>query len=160
MKPWFLLAVLGLVVPVPGEPVLDASALRRYAEAFAEADEETVQQAVPNEAARDWLEVSVPRFSCPDRDLEEIYWFRWWTFRKHLRKTTDGWIVTEFLPDVPWAGKHNSINCPAGHHFREGRWIRNPEYLDDYGVFWFRKGGEPRKYSFWAADAINARGLW
>ena len=159
MKPWLLLAVLGLVVPVAAGPVLDASVFRRYTEAFVEADEETVRQAVPNEAAWAWLEANVPRFSCPDRDLEEIYWFRWWTFRKHLRKSADGWIVTEFLPDVPWAGKHNSINCPAGHHFREGRWIRNREYLDDYGVFWFRKGGEPRKYSFWAADAINARAL-
>ena len=30
----------------------------------------------------------------------------------------------------------------------------DPRYLDDYAVFWFRKGGEPRRYSFWAADAM------
>jgi hypothetical protein len=29
--------------------------------------------------------------------------------------------------------------------------------MDDYSVFWFRKGGEPRRYSFWAADSIWAR---
>ena len=28
--------------------------------------------------------------------------------------------------------------------------------MDDYAVFWFRKGGSPRRYSFWAADAIYA----
>jgi hypothetical protein len=41
--------------------------------------------------------------------------FSWWTFRKHLKQTPDGFIVTEFLLPVPWAGLHNSINCPAGH---------------------------------------------
>jgi hypothetical protein len=159
MKRLMLLTLLAGSVPVAAGSEPAAAEFRRYAESFAASDDERVQQAVPNAEAWSWLEANVPRFSCPDRDLEEIYWFRWWTFRKHLRRTADGWIVTEFLPDVPWAGKHNSINCPAGHHFREGRWIRNPEYLDDYAIFWFRKGGEPRKYSFWAADAINARAL-
>src|SRR5262249_60811519 len=30
-------------------------------------------------------------------------------------------------------------------------------YLDAYAHFWFRKGGGPRRYSFWAADALLAR---
>ncbi|MBM3878433.1 MAG: hypothetical protein FJ387_01750 [Verrucomicrobia bacterium] len=60
---------------------------------------------------------------------------------------------------VRWSGKHNTISCPAGHHFYEGRWLRDPQYLDDYAVFWFRKGGELRRYSFWAADALWARHL-
>ena len=29
--------------------------------------------------------------------------------------------------------------------------------MDDYSRFWFRKGGDPRRYSFWAADAIWSR---
>jgi hypothetical protein len=32
-------------------------------------------------------------------------------------------------------------------------------YLDDYARFWFRGGGDPRSYSFWAADAYYARHL-
>jgi hypothetical protein len=87
---------------------------------------------------------NVPLFECPDKDIEEIYHFRWWTFRKHIKETPDGFVITEFLPKVNWSGKHNTISCPAGHHFREGRWIRDPEYLDDYAVFWFRKGGSSR----------------
>ncbi|MFC1714553.1 glycosyl hydrolase family 65 protein [Candidatus Poribacteria bacterium] len=67
--------------------------------------------------------------------------------------------MTEFLPRVSWSGKHNTISCAAGHHFYEGRWLANPRYLDDYTLFWFRRGGEPRRYSFWAADAIYARYL-
>ena len=68
-------------------------------------------------------------------------------------------MVTEFLPPVPWAGKWNTISCSAGHHFYEGRWLRDRRYLDDYARFWFSKDGEPRRYSFWAADALQARAM-
>jgi hypothetical protein len=99
---------------------------------------------------------AVPSFDCPDPNIREIYDFRWRLFRKHLKKTPDGFVVTEFLPPVAWAGKYNTISCAAGHHFREGRWLHDPQYLDEYARFWFRKGGEPRRYSFWAADSVFA----
>ncbi len=140
-----------------GAAVLKPETFRHYVDAFNRNDRETVINHIPNAKAWDWLTQNVPLFECPDPDLEEIYYFRWWTYRKHIKQTPDGFIVTEFLPPVPWSGKHNSINCPAGHHFYEGRWLHDPRYLDDYAVFWFRKGGEPRKYSFWAADAMDAR---
>ena len=57
---------------------------------------------------------------------------------------------------MPWAGKDNSISCAAGHHLYEGRWLRDPQYMADYARFWFRGGGEPRRYSFWAADSVRA----
>ncbi len=157
-----LLALIGLgVVPLLGwtADLLGPESLRRHVDAFNIADRETVTNHIPNAAAADWLTRQVPRFECPDGDLVEIYYFRWWTYRKHLKETPDGFIVTEFLPPVPWAGKHNSINCPAGHHFYEGRWLHDRRPLDDYARFWFRRGGEPRKYSFWAADALYARFL-
>src|SRR5580658_7922164 len=87
----------------------------------------------------------VPAFECPDANLQAIYDFRWRVFHKHLKDTKDGFVVTEFLPPVDWAGKHNTISCAAGHHFREGRWLRDPKILDDYATFWFHKGGEPRR---------------
>ena len=73
-----------------------------------------------------------------------------------MKKTVEGvYVVTEFHPDVPWAGKENTISCPAGHHFREGRWLHDPKYLSDYAKFWLRGGGgSPRSYSFWIADSI------
>lgn len=107
----------------------------------------------------DWIRENVPLFECPDSRIQEIYYFRWGVFSKHIEETPDGFIVTEFTPKVGWSGKYNSISCAAGHHIYEGRWIRNPRYIDDYSVFWFRKGGEPRRYSFWVADAIWARFL-
>jgi hypothetical protein len=107
----------------------------------------------------DWIAENVPLFECPERQLQEIYYFRWGVFKKHIEETPDGYIVTEFTPKVGWSGKYNSISCAAGHHIYEGRWIRQPRYIDDYSIFWFRKGGEPRRYSFWAADAMWARYL-
>lgn len=41
--------------------------------------------------------------------------------------------------------------------FQEGRWLWNSSIIDDYGRFWFRGGGEPRKYTFWAAHALLQR---
>lgn len=88
------------------------------------------------------------------QNIEEIYYFRWWTFRKHLKKTPDGFIVTEFLPDVPWAGKHNGICCPAWFHFREGRWLKYSGFLKDYAYYWLKGGGDTHSYSFPVAHAI------
>ncbi|AZN41712.1 MGH1-like glycoside hydrolase domain-containing protein [Paenibacillus albus] len=107
----------------------------------------------------DWMKEQVPLFECPEENLQRTYYFRWGVFRKHLKLTQSGYVVTEFLPQVPWSGRHNTISCPAGHHFYEGRWLHQPVYLNDYAEFWFRKGGEPRRYSFWAADAIFAHYL-
>lgn len=140
-----------------GPAVLGTEALAKYVESFNRNDRELYPQHVPNAAAFEFLKENVPLFECPDKDFEEIFHFRWWTYRKHLKQTPDGFVVTEFLPPVGWSGKHNAISCPAGHHFYEGRWIHDPRYLDDYARYWFRKGGEPRRYSFWAADAMVAR---
>ena len=53
--------------------------------------------------------------------------------------------------------KHNTINCPAGHHIYEGRWLKNPKYISEYIDFWLNKSGEGiRQYSFWIADAFLA----
>jgi hypothetical protein len=102
---------------------------------------------------------NIPFFESSDKSIEEMYYFRWWVFRKHIRKTPDGFVITEFLPDVPWAGAHNTISASAGHQFYEGRWLRNPEYLRQYARFWFKPEAKPRLYSFPVADAIHAWSL-
>jgi predicted GH43/DUF377 family glycosyl hydrolase len=143
--------------PAQGPLALNTKALKNYIDRFNQQDEELYVQQVPNAAAYDFLKENIPLLDCPDKQLEEIYYFRWWTYRKHIKKTPVGFVITEFLPNVGWSGKYNTISCPAGHHFYEGRWLHDPKYLNEYSVFWFRKGGEPRRYSFWAADAIYAR---
>lgn len=138
--------------------VLSPSSFKHSIDRFNEEDASaaSLNLSIPNEAAWAFMEQNVPWLDCPDKQLEETYYYRWWTYRKHLTKTPDGWIVTEFLPPVPWAGTYNTISCAAGHHLYEGRWLRDPQYMDDYAQFWFLPEAEPRKYSFWAADAVRA----
>lgn len=127
-----------------------------YIKEFNQNDDELIVQYIPNSQAENFLKDNIPYFNCPDTTLEKTYYFRWWTFRKHIKNTPDGFVITEFLPDVPWAGKYNTINCPAGHHFYEGRWLHNQLFLEEYARFWFIGGGDPRKYSFWAPNSILA----
>ena len=163
MKTSARILALALCLPLgisrAADPLTRSDVLAHYVDSFNKNDAELVATTIPNAAASDWMQQNVPRFECPDPVIEETYYFRWWTFRKHLRETPDGFVVTEFLPKVSWAAKHNTISCAAGHHFYEGRWIHDPRYLDDYATFWFRRGGQPRQYSFWAADALWARHL-
>jgi len=127
--------------------------LKEWVDLF-NADDSGLEGEITNKEALAFLEKNVPRFDCPDRELVRTYYFRWWTYRKHIRKTPQGYVVTEFLPEVPWARKFNTISCPASHHFREGRWLHDPQILTDYARFYFGGGGAPRQYSFWAADSV------
>ena len=145
--------------PVPQPLVLRPETFQPYVETFNRQDREHVTTLIPNAQSWDWIRQNTPLFECPDKDIEQTYYFRWWTYRKHIKQTPQGYVVTEFLPEVGWAGKYNTISCSAAHHFYEGRWIADPRYLDDYSTFWFRKGGEPRRYSFWAADSLYKRYL-
>ncbi len=139
--------------------VLKSDDYRHYIETFNKNDRELYGQFIPNAQAWDFLKDNAPLLDCPDKEIEEIYYFRWWTYRKHIKQTPDGFVITEFLPQVSWAGKHNTISCAAGHHLYEGRWLADPRFVNDYSAFWFRRGGDPRRYSFWAADAIWSRYL-
>ncbi len=128
--------------------------LHNYIESFNKNDKELYKQLIPNEKAEEFLAEQIPLIDCPDKDIEKTYYFRWWTFRKHLKDTPDGHIVTEFLPQVAWSGPHNSINCPACFHIREGRWLKDGgEWIKEYINFWLDgKGNSP--YSAWYAHAV------
>ncbi len=139
--------------------IIPAGKVLGYTQAFNSADSAEAGLSIGNDTSAQWIEQQVPLLDCPDAEIERTYYFRWWTYRKHLRQTNAGWVVTEFLPDVPWAGKYNTICCAAGHHIMEGRWIHDPTYLNDYSQFWFHGGGDTHRYSFWAADAIYSRAL-
>ena len=135
--------------------VLNSNNYKKYIDKFNSDDEESVIQHIDNKSAWNWLETNIPFLDCPDKEIEKTYYFRWWVFRKHLKLTEDGIIISEFHPDVSWAGKYNSIVCAAGHHIYEGRWLRSSkDFIRDYAVFWFRKGGNLRAYSTWLVDAI------
>ena len=122
-----------------------------YVSKFNAVDEEIYVQEFSNAEAEQFLNDNVPFFECPDKELEKTYYFRWWTYRKHVKSTPEGFVISEFLPEVHWAGKYNAICCPGMHQFSEGRWLRNASYLTDYAAYWCREKKDARRYSFPAA---------
>lgn len=134
--------------------ILKPLSYKHYIDEFNKDDNELYKEYIPNKESWKFLSENIPFLDCPDKNIEKTYYFRWWTFRKHIKKTLQGFVVTEFLPNVPWAGKYNTISCSASFHFYEGRWLKDQRYLNDYADFWFKGGGSLRAYSFWAANAI------
>lgn len=131
--------------------------LGRYVAEFNANDEELYQNDIPNKDAEEWLAAHIPLFECPDRMIEKTYYFRWWTYRKHIKTTPEGYAVTEFLPKVPWSGAYNVINAPAGHHFYEGRWLRDAdEIFSDYLRHFLSHSDDAHVYSTWLLDAARA----
>lgn len=129
--------------------VLGDQKLVAYVDAFNRVDPEPYTNAWPNAKALDFLSANVPRFECPDPDIERTYYFRWWTFRKHLRLTPDGWMFTEFMPKVGWSWEDNAISCAASHHIREARWLRDQQYVRQTIHYWAQKTSTRRGYSSW-----------
>ena len=74
-----------------------------------------------------WATQNVPFVDVEDDDVLTAYYYRWRSYKKHISQDpqTKRYVVTEFLPRVPWAGKDNTIPAAAGHHIMEGRWIHD-----------------------------------
>jgi hypothetical protein len=128
-------------------------------------DPDSVRHYVADAESWEWIRANVPLFRCPDPDVEQTYYYRWWTFRKHIQQTPVGYIITEFLRPVKHATDYNAISCALGHHISEGRWVRDRRYLDQYLNFWLRSGEggglqrDYHQYSNWTAYAVYERYL-
>lgn len=124
--------------------------LKKYVEKFNKDDNEYYKQDIENCNACDWLSEQIPLIEIPDKTLEEIYYFRWWVLRKHIKNTEDGYVITEFLPAVHWAGKHNTIVAAATFHIQEAKWLKNGKKIcEDYIKFWLDEKGRTYLYSSW-----------
>ena len=145
-------------------PELSPEKFRSYVEKFNTMELETITTDISNVSSWDWMKTNAPFFECPDKSVEETYYFRLWSYRKHIKKTPAGFVVTEFLGPIGHAGAFNTISCAFGFHLAEGRWLRQGAFLDDYSRFWFRGANgkvQPHfhKFSSWAASAIYNRAL-
>ena len=126
-----------------------------YIQKFNNNDTEYVIQLISNEKSLDFLLQNAPRLYCPDEIIEETFAFRTWTIRKHLRNTDNGIVMTEFLNDVPWADKYNTINAPLFHHLNEYRYFKNADCLLSYIRHFIENiGGNAYQYSTPALTAI------
>ena len=62
-------------------------------------EDENIVQAIPNAQASEWMKENIPLFDCPQKNFEEMFYYRWWTLRKHIKETPVGYGMTEFLVD-------------------------------------------------------------
>ncbi len=144
--------------------ILNSGDFKHYVDLFNRMEDENIVQAVSNDHSWDWMSRNIPFFECPQDNFEEIYYFRWWTLRKHIKETPQGYAITEFLVDRSYADKYNLISCALGHHIYEARWLHDKKYLDDYVHLWYRgRDGrnmeKMRNFSSWTADALYNRFL-
>lgn len=110
-------------------------------------------QAAPDEWP--WLEANIPLFSSSDKQFEEMYYFRWFAWEKHVVHTDDhGYLITEWLhrPDLP---NYGVLPDAAQFHLGEARWLRNPQIAEDYARYWVSPGARPRLYSFALAASVR-----
>src|SRR5665648_712427 len=61
-----------------------------YIADFNRNDDEIYVQYYPNSKADELSLIHIPYFNCPNQELEKTYYFRWWTFRKHIKETPAG----------------------------------------------------------------------
>lgn len=148
------IAVLTSLYSFSQSIVLNPGTYKHYIDSFNLNNNELYKECIPNDKCWEFLSKNIPLLDCPDKTIEQTYYFRWWTYRKHIKQIPDGFVITEFLPNVSWAGKYNTISCAAALHFYEGRWLHDQKVLKDYATFWFRGRGNIRAYSFWPSDAI------
>lgn len=144
--------------------VLKPVRFRHYADYFNKMEDENIAQAIPNNRSWDWMRKNIPLFECPQQNFEEMFYYRWWTLRKHIKQTEKGYVFTEFLVQRSYADKYNLISSGLGHHIYESRWLHDKSYMDNNLHVWYRGNeGKPLKklrfYSSWNIDAIWNRYL-
>ncbi|WP_327108708.1 MGH1-like glycoside hydrolase domain-containing protein [Nonomuraea glycinis] len=128
-------------------------------------------------AEPEWYKANIPFLEVPDREIQDVYYYRWSTYKRHIRytDTATGHILTEFHNAPGYAAPLGGIVAAAGHHIYEGRWLRDRRPVDDYLRYWLRgpgAGPKPKtdhlnedtddwahQYGFWAADAAYQRSL-
>ena len=144
--------------------ILKQAAFKHYVDYFNTMETPNIEQAIPNAQSWDWMKKNIPLFECPQQNFEEIFYYRWWTLRKHIKKTEKGFAFTEFLIQRSYADKYNLISSGLGHHIYESRWLHDKTYMDDNLHIWYRgNDGKPMKklrfYSGWVENALFNRYL-
>ena len=142
--------------------ILKYNDYKHYVDYFNTMEDENIIQTIPNAKSWEWMTQNVPLFDCPNKGFEEMWYFRWWTLRKHIKTTPVGYAMTEFLVNRSYADKYNLISSGVGHHIHESRWLRNPMWLDQIMETWYKgNDGKPmeriNKYSSWIAHSLWGR---
>lgn len=103
-----------------------------------------------------WYRDRIPFFETSDKEITDVYYYRWNIFRAHQRDLgANGFISTEFLDDVGWQTKPwASLNDATGFHLLEGRWCRDRRFKEDYATFMLSSNSNTRQFSESMAASI------
>jgi len=140
----------------PGAVVLKPTDYRHYVDTFHQQEREATGKLYEGESGEDswaWMQRTIPWFDSSDKSFEEMYYFRWYAWKKHLVKTPAGYVITEWLPKPEMAdGSYGALPDAAPFHIGEARWLRDPTIAVDDARYWFSPGVDSHKYS----DAMAA----
>jgi hypothetical protein len=117
---------------------------------------------VPDDKAATWISSNVPLLDCPDETIREMYYYRWWSYRSHIKKFSRSayTVLTEF-----WQ-RESPVSSAVGHHIMEGRWDKDSSVLDDYLNYWLNgekntpsEPADKHNFSSWTIWAAYQRYL-
>ena len=137
-----------------GQVILRPESFRHYVDEFRQ-QEKLVTGSLGNDSY-DWMAANVPLFESSDKEFNELYYFRWYAFQKHVVHSEKyGYLITEWLPKPESQdGAYGVLPDAAPFHLREARWLRTPEIAADYARYWLKPEADPWKYSVPLADAF------
>ena len=163
-RSWIAGAVVSLLLPASlmgqqnkagtGAAVLQPKSYRHYVEMFRQQEKDATGKLGADSWG--WMEKEIPWFDSSDKQFEEMYYFRWYAWQKHLVETKRGYVITEWLPK-PEAkdGFYGALPDAAPFHIGEARWLREKKIAEDDARFWMSPDADPMKYSFWVASTVH-----
>ena len=143
----------------PALVVLRPADYHHYVDLFHNQEKEATGKLYEGEGGEDswsWMQREIPWFDSSDKSFEEMYYFRWYAWKKHLVKTPKGYLITEWLPK-PGLADYGVLPDAAPFHIAEARWLHDRAIAEDYTRYWFSPGADSHKYS--DAMAATVRGL-
>jgi hypothetical protein len=147
--------VLVLTTAASAQTLLHPADYHHYIQTF-ESDEQLATGKVyngepsassqPPEPAWPWMTREIPWFDASDKSFEEMYYFRWYAFKKHILHTPSGYLITEWL-DRPEMTDHGTLSDAAPFHLNEARWLHDRSIAEQYARYWYLPTSKPRNYS-------------
>jgi hypothetical protein len=132
--------------------VLHPADYQHYVAQFAIDEHEATGQQPAD--AWPWMQANIPFFDSSNKQFEEMYYFRWYAWEKHLVSTPRGFIITEWLPK-PGEPVYGALPDAAPFHLGEARWLRDPRIASDDARLWADANAGARKYSFPWAESVR-----
>jgi len=160
LHPWWLVGVFAswistaaMVGQGSGAALLKPEAYRHYVEIFRGQEKDATGTVGADPWG--WMQKEIPWFDSSDKSFEEMYYFRWYAWQKHLVETKRGYVITEWLPKPEAAdGFFGALPDAAPFHIGEARWLREKKIAEDDSRFWMSPDADARKYSFWVASTV------